>query len=408
MVLGEPRIGAPLAGTLASPLVEVRRIEIAVGHVGEGRQDERHGRALLPRSGGGPDDEGQPVLVDTGLDMKRVDAGGKAVRHVPCERRLPTAVVEIVVMEMDGAILLGRVLPVHHRSGPARTGHGAGGQVDDLAMKPVRTGVDDARGLDLPREVPRGDETPGTRSVDALEPRRLELAVVVVARGCRIAGRSEQHRAAGPARRDLAGPFRAMSGLGQRPPHQGALLDPQDARHGVVAAAHLVPIAKPERHRRLHCETIRADVPFERERAVPGQRQHHRSLGARLDRDDRLPLPGECRPDPCRDGEAGAVRGCGFFDLRERPAPDFLSVHRIGPRERGGDLLLAVSGAFGIGVGAGEPHQPGIERLRLGGADHERDPLARCDAVAVRIADHRNVRHCQRLQRRRSKRLRFL
>jgi hypothetical protein len=65
--------------------------------------------------------------------------------------------VEIVVVEVNGAVLLGRAPPVHLASVPVVTGHRALGRVHRTAVPRVRRPVGHAIARDVGGQVPDGD-----------------------------------------------------------------------------------------------------------------------------------------------------------------------------------------------------------------------------------------------------------
>ena len=60
-------------------------------------------------------------------------------------------------MKVDGTVLLGRMAKAVLLSGPERTAYRASRRIDELAVMPLRSGVDDSVGVHLQREVPGAD-----------------------------------------------------------------------------------------------------------------------------------------------------------------------------------------------------------------------------------------------------------
>ncbi len=54
----------------------------------------------------------------------------------------PTGVIEIVVVEMDGAVLVGLARPIVLLAGPVPALHGAGRQLHQRAVQPIGADID--------------------------------------------------------------------------------------------------------------------------------------------------------------------------------------------------------------------------------------------------------------------------
>ena len=149
------------AAAVAVPRVEAQRPERAgpgagVGEVAEGRDQQRDlRRRRLPLLR--PDRERHVVLEAAAAQPRRVDPRLQRVRHAELEPHLPAGVVDVVVVEVDRAVLLPRLLVVHLERVPVVAGHGAHRQVHGPSVQPDRAGVGDAFRLDVGREVPGGE-----------------------------------------------------------------------------------------------------------------------------------------------------------------------------------------------------------------------------------------------------------
>ena len=129
---------------------------VGIGDIGAGRGEKGDFRAA---SRGGmarrADEERQVVLAGRllvacpGADMQGVGAALEVVGYVEGDRGLPAGVVEVVVVEVDGAVLLGPPCPVVLLAGPVPALHGAGRQVDQQAVAAGRADVDGAGGAHL-------------------------------------------------------------------------------------------------------------------------------------------------------------------------------------------------------------------------------------------------------------------
>ena len=137
---------------------------VGVGHVGGGRCQEGELRPTLLPLGAAwrSHEEGDVVFLGAVLgvarpDVRRIGAGAQIVRHGQLEIHLPAGVVEVVLVEVDGTIVLRPPPPAMLLAGPIEALHGPRREVVERAVEAVGPGVDDARGLHLAREVPGGD-----------------------------------------------------------------------------------------------------------------------------------------------------------------------------------------------------------------------------------------------------------
>src|SRR5690606_8961981 len=114
-----------------------------VGLVGRRRGEEGDiGRVAAPR---GLHDNGRHVLVAAARKLDAVDAAAQVLGQRDAGRRLPSGIADVVVVQVDGAVLVGRVAPVVFVAGPVVPGHGAGRQVDRAAMAAVAGNVLDTQ-----------------------------------------------------------------------------------------------------------------------------------------------------------------------------------------------------------------------------------------------------------------------
>ena len=82
----------------------------------------------------GTDEERDPAFIVIGAKTHCVEAATGPRRDSPGEVGLPATVVEIVVMEVDGAVLFRRKTPVQDRAVPVESGNAAGRQVNGGAV----------------------------------------------------------------------------------------------------------------------------------------------------------------------------------------------------------------------------------------------------------------------------------
>ena len=76
---------------------------------------------------------------------------------------VPSRVFQVVIVEVDGAVLLSGVAVVHLLAGPVVAGDGPSWKIDRDADRASRRGVHDAAGRRVAREVPRGERIGGPR-----------------------------------------------------------------------------------------------------------------------------------------------------------------------------------------------------------------------------------------------------
>ena len=125
---------------------------VAVDGVGVGRHQHRDLRGGL--AFGRHDEERDVLLGGTGLQQQRVGIRLQALGQGHRMGGGPAAVVEVVVVEVDGAVVRGGMAEAVFLPRPAGAAHRTGGGVDQHAMVPVRPGVDHPLGVHVQREVP--------------------------------------------------------------------------------------------------------------------------------------------------------------------------------------------------------------------------------------------------------------
>ena len=154
VIVGIPRIGAPIGLTVAERVVEIAALMIAVDLIGEGGSEKGDRRCGAPPRR--QDIERHDVLQFAAAEPHAIDAARHALGDLDREIGLPFAIVEIVLMEMDRRIMARHVPPTRLVAGPVGAAHGAGGQMSQPAVEAVRTPVDDPIGRDPRAEIPPG------------------------------------------------------------------------------------------------------------------------------------------------------------------------------------------------------------------------------------------------------------
>src|SRR3954469_15573869 len=94
----------------------VRHAFVGVGKIGEGREEhgDRRGRGAAPWA----DDEREMVFVIAGAETNGVDTAGQLLGDSEGEIDVPAGIVEIVGVEVDGAVLLRGVVDIALVTGP--------------------------------------------------------------------------------------------------------------------------------------------------------------------------------------------------------------------------------------------------------------------------------------------------
>ena len=130
---------------------------VGVGHVADRRHHHRDLGLLL--TGTRYDEERNVVLVAFVRGELHAIGIALVVRgHGPLEVDLPARVVHVIVVEVDRAILLWRMLPVEVVAREVVAGHGPGRAVDDLRIEQIGPVVLADDGVDAVGEVPGGDD----------------------------------------------------------------------------------------------------------------------------------------------------------------------------------------------------------------------------------------------------------
>ena len=213
-----PRQGADVE--LRRPRPHARPV-VRVAEIGGGGSEERRAR---PRSAPRRAHvEHHPELgTAVGLEAKGIDAASRLRGHGQGQARAPPRVVEVVVVEVDGAVLPRRPAPVHLAAVPVVAGDGALRRVHRPAMELVGRAVGDAVGGDLGGEVPETDRLPITRDPGPVDlavemPHRPEPAVLDrSAGGAEEEGARRRRRRHGDGRGNGRRPLEAGRVVGER------------------------------------------------------------------------------------------------------------------------------------------------------------------------------------------------
>ena len=234
--------------------------------------------------------------------MGGIEAAGPIRRDAEADAFAPAERALIVVVEMDGAVLVGCGFPIVHRAGPVRSRHGACGQVDEAGMGCVRAGIGGGLGWDADGEIPC--RQCGIRRRRAMDGRAFQLAVVVGAGRCVALGwqrREENLRRAGRRTRCIrAGLAGIAERCARRLCHSEIAVDAERGRHVVPS-----PFQQSARHFRAHACAIRTgDFRHRAARRTDAERERP-SIDPQ--RDQTLPaFTRSGRPDRRRKAHAAA------------------------------------------------------------------------------------------------------
>src|SRR6266536_2051690 len=156
VLVGVVRVGTPGGDAVVICLVQAGARVVRIGLVGEGRSQENDWceRACALRQY----IERQPVLAELTGEMQRVGATREIVRHSPRKIRLPTAIAQVVVVEMNGTIVVLSMAPALLTPAPPRADHGARRQVHQFAVAGMRADVEYRLAVDPQRKIPTGEQ----------------------------------------------------------------------------------------------------------------------------------------------------------------------------------------------------------------------------------------------------------
>ena len=390
-----------LAG-LDGRLPDAVRVEVeAVDHplvrvcgVGEGGQDDGERR---DPPGTGRHDQRDMVDELAGPQLHGVDPAGEIRRQLQAQGRAPARVVEVVVVEVHGPVLLGRDGEVRRRADPPRPGHRPVRAVDQPRVARGRAAVGHAVPGDAVPEVPPGQAAQLVPARGRREDLRcLQLAVVVLAdaepaHATRTRARRHHDRAGEAAVQGVEPALHAL--LLAEPARGGEPVRPAQreahrALHGVELSGEPAPDPRPGGLGKRDADPgpdLQLEAPRAGERELePGAArvvvaaQQHLAAAVAHERG----LGPEPQPHP-----RGACQARHRRRLRERPG-----VRGLQPaRERGAgeprpDLRHLEARSRRVAVAVQQPHDPVVPGRR-GGAHHELHRLAGVRHERVGVAD---------------------
>ena len=274
---------AELDGVLADAVrMEVEAVRHPLVRVGGVRQRGQDHREPRRPARAGRHHERHMVHERPRAQLDGVDPARERGRQRQAHRRGPARVVEVVVVEVHGPVLLGRDGEVRRGADPSRAGHGSRGTVDQTGVAGARSAVGRAVAGDAVAEIPaRGAAQRLPRRARREDLRRFELAVEVIAdpqgtatRGGRA--RRHDHRTGEPDVQAVDPPFDVLllaGTLARRHAVRPANREPQHALHSVQLGGDPAPDAGTRRLRQddgllLHRE-LEATLACQRELEAP-------------------------------------------------------------------------------------------------------------------------------------------
>ena len=391
VVVGIVGGGLPVGDPFAERLVEDAPREIGVDLIGEGRGDVADLAARLADLRA--HEEGDDIAMRPAAQLDAVDAASHVLGNREAEIVGPAAIVQVVVVEMDGGVLMRRCLPVALLAGPRRALHGAGRQVHQPAVQPVRPAILDLHGGHAAGEVPRRH---------ARDARRLDLAVEAALRRtvarCLGADQDGLWRVEGEGRRRGIGLALVVDGEGAL---QWLLAHAQHAGRGIGAGPHAIPDARAQ-FLAHHDARIAA---FQRHAVLCQHQREARTCRGFAPRDHGLrPVLGQGRPDQRLDRERALQRHVpGAPDQRIGAGPGVLLARGEAAVEQFGLVFEFGRQSAGIGIATDDAHQHGVIRARARARNLEGDLFAGPYRDAVGIAGQRCCHVCLPLSRRYSR-----
>ena len=384
-------------------------VGVGVGHVARGGQQEAdlRGRRAARRTHG----KGDVFLTATlAPEPRGIDAALQPLRAGEGEIDLPARVVDVVLVEVDRAVLLRRVLPVHLAAVPAPAGDGAGRQVDQAAVQSVGGEIGRPRRLDALGEVPGADDGGGERAV-----RRADLGKLHLRRGQHAIGDARAVDAPVVEAAADGAPLVDTPEVGAhgqrrvvlaRTAQLGLLLQDAGVVHlgvvverllhqsdllglGVVGRGDEVPLVRDQRTvGGGHLDVALAVAEAERKRAVllGDDEGRARLVAVAPVGDQRLGAAiGRRRPDEGLEGKALQPLDRGMSrHFHEGAVVADLPAPLVGAARAGPDHLLLDAGAVGVLVAADEADDVALVGGGFG-THHEVDGLSRRHADAVGI-----------------------
>ena len=348
-------------------------VAVGISHECCGRGDEGDRRpGFAP---GRADEEGDEVLAGFILGashMSGIEATGQIGRYSPGKIGFPAAVVEIVVVEMDGAIEIRPVAPVKGLAIPAGAHHASGGKIDRFSMQPIGGEIGDVGRADALGEIPGGDQA----LIWVGNSRRLDLAIVALSND-QSSGRmrrSQARRTAGPAGAAVAGQLSERS---------LAHLDLAAGR--VIARLNPIPLSGPQ----LLAGSDQRVADAQSDIARRPDNQGEAGLVVPPAEEQLLAFAWRRRPDIGCDGEAPeSIQGSGGRHADVGTGMDRLAPARVCAGDGATDRSGLEAGPLRAVVAADEAQDLGSVGGGTGLAAYlETDGLAGPDRHAVGVAD---------------------
>ena len=396
---------------------------VGIGQIARGRHQHRD----LGLGSGRAHEEHQMIFDLARTQARRVHAALQTGRHGPSESRLPAAVDDRVVVEIDAAELLGREAKAVVLTPPVEAGHGAHRTVVALTMQAVGAEVDDTiadtlRGISG-AGVPIGDAAGRERRVALAQPRKLrqtqcaglytrpvELAVEQATHAAAVAGlvvvvtgqqqigvrsRRSQGQCARRSRAVIEFQYRAqvtVVGVDHR-----LLIELDRATLGVIGRSNEIPDLRHERPLARHFVHRLAVAGPEAQAAGIVQPQAIATTRRRIELGDQTlatlaggggPHEGVHRETAGRQQPTARVS-----DLHETAGLGELGRERDLTIHVGREFMLDEARAVGRDVTVQYAHQLRLSARHARRADHELHGLTRAHAQTVAITGNKRLDH---------------
>ena len=398
--IGHVDLAELVAGVLARVTPTDLHVVVDVGVVAAGGNQQGQAGPRTTRRGTDIEGDVEPLIVLGQEGGKR--AAPAIGRHLPGGIRFPGAVIEIVVVEVDGAIVFRPMGPYHLAAVVIPALHGSRGHVDDCAVKPVWREVVGRHAIHFAAEVPQGHHIGRDVGRNALiqkvfhlaafnrsscDRRRIDLAVEETADTVVgvVAGNDES---AAVSRSNAHGPCHpctvGVAGIA----HERFLDEGGLACCGIECRGHEVPVAfvhADGRDQRFNPAAItdrQGEPPVDdAERISPV------ATGIPGAHDGLFFLLEECRPDHRLEREALQIQFSGMIDRDEGTNLGFLEAGRVVAVDPGLDRRLLETRSTRRVVTATNVKDVEVEGALILTGDLEVDGLARLDADPVGISE---------------------
>ena len=347
------------------------------------------------------------------LETGRVDPAPERVGDLQGEVGPPGRILQVVAVEVDGAVFRGGLIEVRFPPAPVVPGDGTGRHVDGGRVQLVRAQVPDPGGVHLPGKVPGGDQVlpvhlegkdPLSQLLQFLDPQApseeagsLELAVIEFFpqdASVEAASASGRHQQGGvaverrPAGKRAGGAASGGVGAGS----ETLVLAQEDLPAGNIdGGCHEIPVTASQSPSGREAVAVAVRAAHVQLQVSPGSQPQPVSgpIGRPPLGDQPLPFAsvGSRGEDPGLQGERVQTPQRGPVGNRQPgSAVDLLPATRVGALDRGGNDFLLVARPGRILVSVDETHDGDLVPGQVG-ADLECQLFSGGNAELVAVAD---------------------